>query len=283
MDIIVTKTGAGLCKGCRMLRTEIATSLPTNFSTVGEWSEKLTYRFNWQAKRSKGASERILSNSRKLTVLMSKFDYSVETGVEAYGMTCWWFIKVLEFNYICRSSYRCFSWWPDEKSSRWRSLKSNCWDLVLKKLSHLLVQLEHHELWNSSAALSGLTEGGRVYASKARAWTRPQTNVDSIKNSKEWDRSVKYCYGDFGAKSATNGWCYQTWSAKFWRFRKNSTRICWFGFKHIWSHLQTQLTKFRQLKFSCWLCLNSVASIADTLAPVFEMLVVCKTSSEWFR
>ena len=203
MDIIVTKTGAGgeALQGMQDVANEIATSLPTDFSTVGNAVGEVNTQFQLTGEALKGASEDIIKFSEINGSDVTNSTIQSKQALEAYGMTVGDLSKVLDSTtFVAQATGVSVDDLMKKATDGAPQIK--LLGLSFEEAVTLVGQLEQHGV-DSSAALSGLTKAAGVYAKQGKSMNEGlKQTIDSIKNSKSETEALSIAMEIFGAKKA---------------------------------------------------------------------------------
>lgn len=203
MDIIVTKTGAGgeALQGMQDVANEIATSLPTDFSTVGNAVGEVNTQFQLTGEALKGASEDIIKFSEINGSDVTNSTIQSKQALEAYGMTVDDLSKVLDSTtFVAQATGVSVDDLMKKATDGAPQIK--LLGLSFEEAVTLVGQLEQHGV-DSSAALSGLTKAAGVYTKQGKSMNEGlKQTIDSIKNSKSETEALSIAMEIFGAKKA---------------------------------------------------------------------------------
>lgn len=285
MDIIVTKTGAGgeALQGMQDVANEIATSLPTDFSTVGNAVGEVNTQFQLTGEALKGASEDIIKFSEINGSDVTNSTIQSKQALEAYGMTVDDLSKVLDSTtFVAQATGVSVDDLMKKATDGAPQIK--LLGLSFEEAVTLVGQLEQHGV-DSSAALSGLTKAAGVYAKQGKSMNEGlKQTIDSIKNSKSETEALSIAMEIFGAKKAPQMVdAIKRGALSFEDLGKTAQESAGLV-SNTYEATLDPIDKFQTAQNSVTLAMSEVgAAIAEVLAPVFEMLGnIVKQVAEWF-
>lgn len=285
MDIIVTKTGAGgeALQGMQSVANEIATSLPTDFSTVGNAVGEVNTQFQLTGEALKGASEDIIKFSEINGSDVTNSTIQSKQALEAYGMTVDDLSKVLDSTtFVAQATGVSVDDLMKKATDGAPQIK--LLGLSFEEAVTLVGQLEQHGV-DSSAALSGLTKAAGVYAKQGKSMNEGlKQTIDSIKNSQSETEALSIAMEIFGAKKAPQMVdAIKRGALSFEDLGKTAQESAGLVSNTFEATLDP-IDKFQTAQNSVTLAMSEVgAAIAEVLAPVFEMLGnIVKQVAEWF-
>lgn len=285
MDIIVTKTGAGgeALQGMQDVANEIATSLPTDFSTVGNAVGEVNTQFQLTGEALKGASEDIIKFSEINGSDVTNSTIQSKQALEAYGMTVDDLSKVLDSTtFVAQATGVSVDDLMKKATDGAPQIK--LLGLSFEEAVTLVGQLEQHGV-DSSAALSGLTKAAGVYAKQGKSMNEGlKQTIDSIKNSKSETEALSIAMEIFGAKKAPQMVdAIKRGALSFEDLGKTAQESAGLV-SNTYEATLDPIDKFQTAQNSVTLAMSEVgAAIAEVLAPVFEVLGnIVKQVAEWF-
>ena len=203
MDTIVTKTGAGgeALEGMQKIANDIATELPTDFSTVGNAVGEVNTQFQLTGDSLKEVSEDVIKFSEINGTDVTNATIQSKQALEAYGLSVDYLSDVLDSTtYVAQSTGVSVDDLMKKATDGAPQIKML--GLSFDEAVTLIGQLEQHGV-DSSAALSGLTKAAGAYAKKGKSMTEGlKETIDSIKNSKSETEALSTAMEIFGAKKA---------------------------------------------------------------------------------
>lgn len=285
MDIIVTKTGAGgeALQGMQDVANEIATSLPTDFSTVGNAVGEVNTQFQLTGEALKGASEDIIKFSEINGSDVTNSTIQSKQALEAYGMTVDDLSKVLDSTtFVAQATGVSVDDLMKKATDGAPQIK--LLGLSFEEAVTLVGQIEQHGV-DSSAALSGLTKAAGVYTKQGKSMNEGlKQTIDSIKNSKSETEALSIAMEIFGAKKAPQMVdAIKRGALSFEDLGKTAQESAGLV-SNTYEATLDPIDKFQTAQNSVTLAMSEVgAAIAEVLAPVFEVLGnIVKQVAEWF-
>lgn len=285
MDIIVTKTGAGgeALQGMQDVANEIATSLPTDFSTVGNAVGEVNTQFQLTGEALKSASEDIIKFSEINGSDVTNSTIQSKQALEAYGMTVDDLSKALDSTtFVAQATGVSVDDLMKKATDGAPQIK--LLGLSFEEAVTLVGQLEQHGV-DSSAALSGLTKAAGVYAKQGKSMNEGlKQTIDSIKNSKSETEALSIAMEIFGAKKAPQMVdAIKRGALSFEDLGKTAQESAGLV-SNTYEATLDPIDKFQTAQNSVTLAMSEVgAAIAEVLAPVFEVLGnIVKQVAEWF-
>ena len=285
MDIIVTKTGAGgeALQGMQDVANEIATSLPTDFSTVGNAVGEVNTQFGLAGEALKGASKDIIKFSEINGSDVTNSTIQSKQALEAYGMTVDDLSKVLDSTtFVAQATGVSVDDLMKKATDGAPQIK--LLGLSFEEAVTLVGHLEKHGV-DSSAALSGLTKAAGVYAKQGKSMNEGlKQTIDSIKNSKSETEALSIAMEIFGAKKAPQMVDAIKRGALSFEDLGETAQESAGLVSNTYEATLDPIDKFQTAQNSVTLAMSEVgAAIAEVLAPVFEILGnIVKQVAEWF-
>ena len=285
MDTIVTKTGAGgkALEDMQKIANDIATALPTDFSTVGNAVGEVNTQFKLTGDALKNASEDIIKFAEINGSDVTNATIQSKQAIEAYGFSVDDLSKVLDSTtFVAQETGVSVDDLMKKATDGAPQIK--LLGLSFEEAVTLIGQLEQHGV-DSSAALSGLTKAAGAYAKKGKSMTEGlKETIDSIKNSKSETEALSIAMEIFGAKKAPQMVDAIKRGALSFEELGYTAEVSGGLVSSTFESTLDPIDKFKTAQNSVTLAMSEVgAAIAEVLAPVFEMLgIIVKGLAEWF-
>lgn len=274
MDTIVTKTGAGgkALEDMQKIANDIATALPTDFSTVGNAVGEVNTQFKLTGDALKNASEDIIKFAEINGSDVTNATIQSKQAIEAYGFSVDDLSKVLDSTtFVAQETGVSVDDLMKKATDGAPQIK--LLGLSFEEAVTLIGQLEQHGV-DSSAALSGLTKAAGAYAKKGKSMTEGlKETIDSIKNSKSETEALSIAMEIFGAKKAPQMVDAIKRGALSFEELGYTAEVSGGLVSSTFESTLDPIDKFKTAQNSVTLAMSEVgAAIAEVLAPVFEML-----------
>ena len=285
MDIIVTKTGAGgeALEGMQKIANDIATELPTDFSTVGNAVGEINTQFQLTGEALKNASEDVIKFAEINGSDVTNATIQSKQALEAYGLSVENLSTVLDSTtFVAQATGVSVDDLMKKATDGAPQIK--LLGLSFEEAVTLIGQLEQHGV-DSSAALSGLTKAAGAYAKKGKSMTEGlKETIDSIKNSKSETEALSTAMEIFGAKKAPQMVDAIKRGALSFEELGYTSQVSAGLVSSTYESTLDPIDKFKTAQNSATLAMSELgAAIAEVLAPVFEMLGnIVKGFAEWF-
>ncbi|WP_270747413.1 phage tail tape measure protein [Streptococcus halitosis] len=285
MDTIVTKTGAGgeALEGMQKIANDIATELPTDFSTVGNAVGEVNTQFQLTGEALKNASEDVIKFSEINSSDVTNATIQSKQALEAYGLSVENLSAVLDSTtFVAQATGVSVDDLMKKATDGAPQIK--LLGLSFEEAVTLIGQLEQHGV-DSSAALSGLTKAAGAYAKKGKSMTEGlKETIDSIKNSKSETEALSTAMEIFGAKKAPQMVDAIKRGALSFEELGYTSQVSAGLVSSTYESTLDPIDKFKTAQNSATLAMSELgAAIAEVLAPIFEMLGnVVKGLAEWF-
>ena len=285
MDIIVTKTGAGgkALEDMQKIANDIATELPTDFSTVGNAVGEVNTQFQLTGEALKNASEDVIKFSEINGSDVTNATIQSKQALEAYGLSVENLSAVLDSTtFVAQATGVSVDDLMKKATDGAPQIK--LLGLSFEEAVTLIGQLEQHGV-DSSAALSGLTKAAGAYAKKGKSMTEGlKETIDSIKNSKSETEALSTAMEMFGAKKAPQMVDAIKRGALSFEELGYTSQVSAGLVSSTYESTLDPIDKFKTAQNSATLAMSELgAAIAEVLAPVFEMLGnIVKGFAEWF-
>ena len=285
MDIIVTKTGAGgkALEDMQKIANDIATELPTDFSTVGNAVGEVNTQFQLTGEALKNASEDVIKFSEINGSDVTNATIQSKQALEAYGLSVENLSAVLDSTtFVAQATGVSVDDLMKKATDGAPQIK--LLGLSFEEAVTLIGQLEQHGV-DSSAALSGLTKAAGAYAKKGKSMTEGlKETIDSIKNSKSETEALSTAMEIFGAKKAPQMVDAIKRGALSFEELGYTSQVSAGLVSSTYESTLDPIDKFKTAQNSATLGMSELgAAIAEVLAPVFEMLGnIVKGFAEWF-
>ena len=285
MDIIVTKTGAGgkALEDMQKIANDIATELPTDFSTVGNAVGEVNTQFQLTGEALKNASEDVIKFSEINGSDVTNATIQSKQALEAYGLSVENLSAVLDSTtFVAQATGVSVDDLMKKATDGAPQIK--LLGLSFEEAVTLIGQLEQHGV-DSSAALSGLTKAAGAYAKKGKSMTEGlKETIDSIKNSKSETEALSTAMEIFGAKKAPQMVDAIKRGALSFEELGYTSQVSAGLVSSTYESTLDPIDKFKTAQNSATLAMSELgAAIAEVLAPVFEMVGnIVKGFAEWF-
>lgn len=285
MDIIVTKTGAGgeALEGMQKIANDIATELPTDFSTVGNAVGEVNTQFQLTGEALKNASEDVIKFAEINGSDVTNATIQSKQALEAYGLSVENLSTVLDSTtFVAQATGVSVDDLMKKATDGAPQIK--LLGLSFEEAVTLIGQLEQHGV-DSSAALSGLTKAAGAYAKKGKSMTEGlKETIDSIKNSKSETEALSTAMEIFGEKKAPQMVDAIKRGALSFEELGYTSQVSAGLVSSTYESTLDPIDKFKTAQNSATLAMSELgAAIAEVLAPVFEMLGnIVKDFAEWF-
>ena len=285
MDIIVTKTGAGgeALEGMQKIANDIATELPTDFSTVGNAVGEVNTQFQLTGEALKNASEDVIKFAEINGSDVTNATIQSKQALEAYGLSVENLSTVLDSTtFVAQATGVSVDDLMKKATDGAPQIK--LLGLSFEEAVTLIGQLEQHGV-DSSAALSGLTKAAGAYAKKGKSMTEGlKETIDSIKNSKSETEALSTAMEIFGEKKAPQMVDAIKRGALSFEELGYTSQVSAGLVSSTYESTLDPIDKFKTAQNSATLAMSELgAAIAEVLAPVFEMLGnIVKGFAEWF-
>ncbi|OFK85782.1 phage tail tape measure protein [Streptococcus sp. HMSC056C01] len=285
MDIIVTKTGAGgeALEEMQKIANDIATELPTDFSTVGNAVGEVNTQFQLTGEALKNASEDVIKFAEINGSDVTNATIQSKQALEAYGLSVENLSTVLDSTtFVAQATGVSVDDLMKKATDGAPQIK--LLGLSFEEAVTLIGQLEQHGV-DSSAALSGLTKAAGAYAKKGKSMTEGlKETIDSIKNSKSETEALSTAMEIFGAKKAPQMVDAIKRGALSFEELGYTSQVSAGLVSSTYESTLDPIDKFKTAQNSATLAMSELgAAIAEVLAPVFEMLGnIVKGFAEWF-
>ena len=285
MDIIVTKTGAGgkALEDMQKIANDIATELPTDFSTVGNAVGEVNTQFQLTGEALKNASEDVIKFSEINGSDVTNATIQSKQALEAYGLSVENLSAVLDSTtFVAQATGVSVDDLMKKATDGAPQIK--LLGLSFEEAVTLIGQLEQHGV-DSSAALSGLTKAAGAYAKKGKSMTEGlKETIDSIKNSKSETEALSTAMEIFGAQKAPQMVDAIKRGALSFEELGYTSQVSAGLVSSTYESTLDPIDKFKTAQNSATLAMSELgAAIAEVLAPVFEMLGnIVKGFAEWF-
>lgn len=285
MDTIVTKTGAtgDSLKEMQDIASSIATTIPTDFSKAGEAVGEVNTQFGLTGDALKDASIEMIKFAEINGTDITNSTISASKALEAYELSTSDLEKVLD-----STTYTAQSTGVSVDDLMKKAIEGapqiKMLGLSFEEGVALLGQFETSGV-DASSALSGLTKAAGSYAKKGKTLKEGLVEtIDKIKNTTSETEAMGIAMEIFGAKKAPKmidaikrgSFDFQTFSEA----AENSVG----SVSKTFEATLDPIDKFKTAQNSVTLAMSELgAAIAETLAPVFEVLGnMVKDIAEWF-
>lgn len=285
MDTIVTKTGAtgDSLKEMQDIASNIATTIPTDFSKAGEAVGEVNTQFGLTGDALKDASIEMIKFAEINGTDITNSTISASKALEAYELSTSDLAKVLD-----STTYTAQSTGVSVDDLMKKAIEGapqiKMLGLSFEEGVALLGQFETSGV-DSSNALSGLTKAAGSYAKQGKTLKEGLVEtIDKIKNTTSETEAMGLAMEIFGAKKAPQmidaikrgAFDFQTFSEA----AENSVGTV----SNTFEATLDPIDKFKIAQNSVTLAMSELgAAIAETLAPIFEVLGnMVKDIAEWF-
>lgn len=285
MDTIVTKTGAGgkALEEMQGIASQIATEIPTDFSTVGNAVGEVNTQFKLTGDALKSTSEDLIKFSEINGSDVTNATIQSKQALEAYGLSVDYLSEVLDSTtYVAQETGVSVDDLMKKAIDGAPQIKML--GLSFDEAVTLIGQMEQHGV-DSSAALSGLTKAAGAYAKKGKTMTEGlKETIDSIKNSKSETEALSIAMEIFGAKKAPQMVDAIKRGALSFEELGYTAEAASGLVSSTYESTLDPIDKFKTAQNSATLAMAELgAAIAEVLAPVFEILGnIVKSMAEWF-
>lgn len=285
MDTIVTKTGASgkALEEMQGIASQIATEIPTDFSTVGNAVGEVNTQFKLTGDALKSTSEDLIKFSEINGSDVTNATIQSKQALEAYGLSVDYLSDVLDSTtYVAQETGVSVDDLMKKATDGAPQIKML--GLSFDEAVTLIGQMEQHGV-DSSAALSGLTKAAGAYAKKGKTMTEGlKETIDSIKNSKSETEALSIAMEIFGAKKAPQMVDAIKRGALSFEELGYTSQVSAGLVSSTYESTLDPIDKFKTAQNSVTLAMSELgATIAEVLAPVFETLgYIVKGLAEWF-
>lgn len=285
MDTIVTKTGAtgDSLKEMQDIASNIATTIPTDFSKAGEAVGEVNTQFGLTGDALKDASIEMIKFAEINGTDITNSTISASKALEAYELSTSDLAKVLD-----STTYTAQSTGVSVDDLMKKAIEGapqiKMLGLSFEEGVALIGQFETSGV-DASSALSGLTKAAGSYAKQGKTLKEGLVEtIDKIKNTTSETEAMGLAMEIFGAKKAPQmidaikrgAFDFQT----FAEAAENSVGTV----SNTFEATLDPIDKFKVAQNSVTLAMSELgAAIAETLAPIFEVLGnMIKDIAEWF-
>lgn len=285
MDTIVTKTGAtgDSLKEMQDIASNIATTIPTDFSKAGEAVGEVNTQFGLTGDTLKDASIKMIKFAEINGTDITNSTISASKALEAYELSTSDLAKVLD-----STTYTAQSTGVSVDDLMKKAIEGapqiKMLGLSFEEGVALIGQFETSGV-DASSALSGLTKAAGSYAKQGKTLKEGLVEtIDKIKNTTSETEAMGLAMEIFGAKKAPQmidaikrgAFDFQT----FAEAAENSVGTV----SNTFEATLDPIDKFKVAQNSVTLAMSELgAAIAETLAPIFEVLGnMIKDMAEWF-
>lgn len=285
MDTIVTKTGAtgDSLKEMQDIASNIATTIPTDFSKAGEAVGEVNTQFGLTGDALKDASIEMIKFAEINGTDITNSTISASKALEAYELSTSDLAKVLD-----STTYTAQSTGVSVDDLMKKAIEGapqiKMLGLSFEEGVALIGQFETSGV-DASSALSGLTKAAGSYAKQGKTLKEGLVEtIDKIKNTTSETEAMGLAMEIFGAKKAPQmidaikrgAFDFQT----FAEVAENSVGTV----SNTFEATLDPIDKFKIAQNSVTLAMSELgAAIAETLAPIFEVLGnMIKDMAEWF-
>ena len=285
MDTIVTKTGAtgDSLKEMQDIASNIATTIPTDFSKAGEAVGEVNTQFGLTGDALKDASIEMIKFAEINGTDITNSTISASKALEAYELSTSDLAKVLD-----STTYTAQSTGVSVDDLMKKAIEGapqiKMLGLSFEEGVALIGQFETSGV-DASSALSGLTKAAGSYAKQGKTLKEGLVEtIDKIKNTTSETEAMGLAMEIFGAKKAPQmidaikrgAFDFQT----FAEAAENSVGTV----SNTFEATLDPIDKFKVAQNSVTLAMSELgAAIAETLAPIFEVLGnMIKDMAEWF-
>lgn len=285
MDTIVTKTGAtgDSLKGMQDIASSIATTIPTDFSKAGEAVGDVNTQFGLAGDALKDVSVEMIKFAKINGTDITNSTISASKALEAYELSTSDLAKVLD-----STTYTAQSTGVSVDDLMKKAIEGapqiKMLGLSFEEGVALLGQFETSGV-DASSALSGLTKAAGSYAKQGKTLKEGLVEtIDKIKNTTSETEAMGLAMEIFGAKKAPQMIdAIKRGSFDFQSFAESAEYSVGAVSKTFEATLDP-IDKFKTAQNSVTLAMSELgAAIAETLAPVFEVLGnMVKDMAEWF-
>ena len=285
MDTIVTKTGAtgDSLKGMQDIASSIATTIPTDFSKAGEAVGEVNTQFGLAGDALIDVYVEMFKFAEINGTDITNSTFSASKALEAYELSTSDLAKVLD-----STTYTAQSTGVSVDDLMKKAIEGapqiKMLGLSFEEGVALLGQFETSGV-DASSALSGLTKAAGSYAKQGKTLKEGLVEtIDKIKNTTSETEAMGLAMEIFGAKKAPQMIdAIKRGSFDFQSFAESAEYSVGAVSKTFEATLDP-IDKFKTAQNSVTLAMSELgAAIAETLAPVFEVLGnMVKDMAEWF-
>lgn len=285
MDTIVTKTGAtgDSLKEMQDIASNIATTIPTDFSKAGEAVGEVNTQFGLTGDALKDVSVEMIKFAEINGTDITNSTISASKALEAYELSTSDLAKVLD-----STTYTAQSTGVSVDDLMKKAIEGapqiKMLGLSFEEGVALLGQFETSGV-DASSALSGLTKAAGSYAKQGKTLKEGLVEtIDKIKNTTSETEAMGLAMEIFGAKKAPQMIdAIKRGSFDFQSFAESAEYSVGAVSKTFEATLDP-IDKFKTAQNSVTLAMSELgAAIAETLAPIFEVLGnMVKDIAEWF-
>ena len=285
MDTIVTKTGAtgDSLKEMQDIASNIATTIPTDFSKAGEAVGEVNTQFGLTGDALKDVSVEMIKFAEINGTDITNSTISASKALEAYELSTSDLAKVLD-----STTYTAQSTGVSVDDLMKKAIEGapqiKMLGLSFEEGVALLGQFETSGV-DASGALSGLTKAAGTYANQGKTLKEGLIEtIDKIKNTTSETEAMGLAMEIFGAKKAPQMIdAIKRGSFDFQNFAESAEYSVGAVSKTFEATLDP-IDKFKTAQNSVTLAMSELgAAIAETLAPIFEVLGnMVKDIAEWF-
>lgn len=285
MDTIVTKTGStgDSLKEMQDIASSIATTIPTDFSKAGEAVGEVNTQFGLTGDALKDVSIEMIKFAEINGTDITNSTISASKALEAYELSTSDLAKVLD-----STTYTAQSTGISVDDLMKKAIEGapqiKMLGLSFEEGVALLGQFETSGV-DASSALSGLTKAAGSYAKQGKTLKEGLVEtIDKIKNTTSETEAMGLAMEIFGAKKAPQMIdAIKRGSFDFQSFAESAEYSVGAVSKTFEATLDP-IDKFKTAQNSVTLAMSELgAAIAETLAPVFEVLGnMVKDMAEWF-
>ena len=285
MDTIVTKTGAtgDSLKEMQDIASNIATTIPTDFSKAGEAVGEVNTQFGLTGDALKDVSVEMIKFAEINGTDITNSTISASKALEAYELSTSDLAKVLD-----STTYTAQSTGVSVDDLMKKAIEGapqiKMLGLSFEEGVALLGQFETSGV-DASSALSGLTKAAGSYAKQGKTLKEGLVEtIDKIKNTTSETEAMGLAMEIFGAKKAPQMIdAIKRGSFDFQSFAESAEYSVGAVSKTFEATLDP-IDKFKTAQNSVTLAMSELgAAIAETLAPIFEVLGnIVKDIAEWF-
>lgn len=285
MDTIVTKTGAtgDSLKEMQDIASNIATTIPTDFSKAGEAVGEVNTQFGLTGDALKDVSVEMIKFAEINGTDITNSTISASKALEAYELSTSDLAKVLD-----STTYTAQSTGVSVDDLMKKAIEGapqiKMLGLSFEEGVALLGQFETSGV-DASSALSGLTKAAGSYAKQGKTLKEGLVEtIDKIKNTTSETEAMGLAMEIFGAKKAPQMIdAIKRGSFDFQSFAESAEYSVGAVSKTFEATLDP-IDKFKTAQNSVTLAMSELgATIAETLAPIFEVLGnIVKDIAEWF-
>lgn len=285
MDTIVTKTGAtgDSLKEMQDIASNIATTIPTDFSKAGEAVGEVNTQFGLTGDALKDVSVEMIKFAEINGTDITNSTTSASKALEAYELSTSDLAKVLD-----STTYTAQSTGVSVDDLMKKAIEGapqiKMLGLSFEEGVALLGQFETSGV-DASGALSGLTKAAGTYAKEGKTLKEGLIEtIDKIKNTTSETEAMGLAMEIFGAKKAPQMIdAIKRGSFDFQSFAESAEYSVGAVSKTFEATLDP-IDKFKTAQNSVTLAMSELgAAIAEVLAPVFEVLGnIVKDMAEWF-